>query len=268
MDHAKMVRQTADGGFVIAGSRADEFPTDGQYEADVLLIKTDADGNEVWTQTYRDKILSAAWAVEQAPDGGYITTGWEARTYNDRDVIAIKTDELGDVEWSQVWNLDPDDRDGGYDMILTRDGHIVIACIQSLDRGGRHAVLIKTDLQGNEVWVKDLSIKGIGTEFWDIMEDTDGGYVISGDIIQGIAPTTGQDKRSGLVIKTDPEGEILWQWVFENDAFELNMFSSAVVLPDGGYVFVGRAILQGERYADMLWLKLAADSEVITPSSE
>jgi hypothetical protein len=268
MDHAKMVRQASDGGYVLIGSRADEFPTDGQYEADVVLIKTDAEGNEVWTRTYGDKILSVGWGVEPTPDGGYVLIGWEAKTYPDRDVIAIKTNEMGDIEWFRTWDLDPGDRDGGYDLILTSDGHIVIACIQSMNSGARGAVLVKVDLDGNEIWVKDYGEEGVGNEFWDIMEDTDGGYIMAGDTLPGDVSSTGEDIRNGLVIKTDPNGEILWQYIFEMDEYELQMFSSAVVLPDGEYILVGRVTLKGERYADMLWLKLTNAGDVIAFTSE
>jgi outer membrane protein assembly factor BamB len=261
MDHAKMVRQALDGGFILIGSMADEFATGLQYEADVFLVKTDAEGNEVWRRTFGDKILSTGWGVEPTPDGGYVFIGWEAKTYPDRDVIAIKINAMGDVEWSRAWDLDPGDRDAGYDLILTSDGHIVIACIKSMNSGPRGAVLIKVDLAGNEVWVKEFGEEEVGYEFWDIMEDTDGGYVMAGAILTGGFSYSGEDIRNGLVIKTDPDGEILWQYVFEMDEFEQQMFSSAVVQPEGGYVFVGRAIRTGERYADMLWLKLTPPGE-------
>jgi hypothetical protein len=37
------------------------------------------------------------------------------------------------------------------------------------------------------------------------------------------------------------------------------VFSSAVVLPDGGYIFVGVNTRIEQRYPDMLWLKLTTD---------
>jgi len=129
MDHAKMVRETSDGGYILIGGRADEFPTGNLYQGDIILIKTDAVGNEVWSRTYGDEILYLGWGVAQTPDGGYVLTGWEAKTIDDRDVIAIKTNEIGDVEWSHTWDLGPGERDGGFDLILTSDGYIVIACI-------------------------------------------------------------------------------------------------------------------------------------------
>ena len=263
MGHGKMVRQTADGGFILAGGRADEFPSGGLYQSDLVLIKTDAEGSEVWTRTYGEEILYAGWGVAQTPDGGYILIGWEAKTIPDRDVIAIKTDAVGEVEWSHTWDLDPGDRDGGFDMILTADGHVVIAGIQSMDDGPRGAVLIKVDLEGNEVWVKDFTA-GHGYEFWDIMEDQDGGYVMAGGrFLSPFDPLTGEAVREGLVIKTDPDGEVLWQYTVNSSEFESTLLSSAVVLPGRGYIFVGAARPTGEAYWDMLWLKLITDGTTV-----
>ncbi|MFX1411985.1 MAG: hypothetical protein ACFFA6_16690, partial [Promethearchaeota archaeon] len=254
-----MVRQTADGGFILVGGRADEFPRGGLYQGKLILIKTDAEGNEVWSRTYGDEILYLGWAVAQTPDGGYVLTGWEAKTIPDRDVIAIKTNEACDVEWTRTWDLDPGDRDGGFDLILTADGHVVIAGIQSMDSGARVAVLIKVDLGGNEIWVKTFGQEGVGTEFWDIMEDADGGYVMAGATVLDQDPATEKDTRRGLIVKTDPEGEILWQHTLGGDEYERVHFSSAVVLPDGGYVFVGGIARSGEKVLG----HVVAETEII-----
>jgi Tol biopolymer transport system component len=256
MDLGTMVRQTADGGYILVGDQADEYPTAGVYESNLYLIKTDAEGNEVWSRTYGDEILYLGWGVAQTPDGGYILTGWEAKAIDDRDVILVKTDELGEVEWSRTWDLVPGERDGGFDLILTADAHVVIACIQAMGSGGPSAVLLKVDLEGHEIWNKLIGEEGVGNTFWHIVEDSDGGYVMAGDTHLGKAPRTGEDIHGGLMIKTDADGEILWQHVFEMDEYEQVSFNSTGILPDGGYVFVVLAIPSGEKYWDMLWLKL------------
>jgi WD40 repeat protein len=269
MDTGRMVRQTSDGGFILVGDRVDEFPSGGVYQSDLALIKTDAEGNEVWTRTYDGEILNIGWGVAQTPDGGYILAGWEAKTIPDRDVITIKTDEKGEVEWSRSWDLDPGDRDGGFDMILTADRHAVIAGIQSMDDGPRRAILIKVDLEGNEVWVKEYDAGGEGSEFWDIMEDTDGGYVMAGGRYPNPTDrTTLAATREGLIIKTDPDGEILWQHTVSGSGYDSMLLSSAIFLPGGGYVFVGAAKPEGKRHWDMLRLKLTMHGQVIAFTSD
>jgi hypothetical protein len=260
LDVEGMVRQTTDGGYIIAGDWGDAVPRDGLFQSHLVLIKTDAEGNKDWSQIYGKEKLYLAFGVAQTPDGGFVLAGWEAKTIPDRDAILIKTDEDGEVEWSRSWDLDKGERDGAFDMILTADGHVVLACIQSMNQGPRRAVLVKVDLEGNEVWVKEYGEEHAGSEFWDIMEDADGGYVMAGAAITGRKPGTGEDIRRPLVIKTDPDGEVLWQYVFDVDEFETASISSATVLPEGGYVFVGQVTRSGEKDWDMLWLKLVPDS--------
>jgi dipeptidyl aminopeptidase/acylaminoacyl peptidase len=256
MDLGQMVRQTADGGYILVGDQADEHPTANVYQSNIYLIKTDAEGNLVWSQTYGDQILYLGWAVAQTPDGGYILTGWEAKTIDDRDVIAIKTNEIGDVEWSRTWDLGPGERDGGFDLILTADGTIVIACIQSMGSGRPSAVLLKLDLQGNEIWSKLIGEEGVGNTFWHIVEDVDGGYVMAGDTHLGKVSRTRKDVHGAWMVKTDTDGEILWQHVFGRGEYEQAHFLSAAPIPTGGYIFVGDVIRYGESYSDIIWVRI------------
>ena len=254
MDLGKMIRQTEDGGYILVGDQADETPTAGVYESNIYLIKTDAEGNLVWSRTYGDEILYLGWGVAQAPDGGYVLTGWEAKTIDDRDVILIKTDESGEVEWSRTWDLG--ERDGGFDLILTSDGYIVIACIQSMGSGGPSAVLLKVDLDGNEIWNKLIGEEGVGNTFWHLVEDSDGGYVMAGDTHLGKVRGTGADIHGAWMVKTDRDGEILWQHVLGEGDYEQAHFSSVALIPDGGYLFVGDVTRYGETYSDMIWVRV------------
>lgn len=268
MDYAGMIRQTADGGMIILGDLGDERATGSLYESNLVLIKTDALGNTIWSQTYGDKLLYLGWGVAQTPDGGYILTGWEAKTYDDRDVIVIKTDTQGEVEWSRTWDLSPGMRDGGFDLLLTSDEHVVIACIQAMGSGAPSAVLIKLDLEGNEIWNKRIGREGVGNTFWHIMQDVDGGYLMAGDTHLGKVLGTGKDIHGGLLIKTDSDGEILWQRVYKPEAYEQVSFNAAAVLAEGEYVFVGSATRKEKLYSDMLWLHWTPGTERIAFNSE
>jgi TolB protein len=256
MDFGKMVQQTTDGGYIIVGDQADEFPTGNLYESNIYLIKTDPEGRQLWSRTYGEKILYIGWGVTQIPDGGFILTGWEAKTIDDRDVILIKTDSSGQVEWSRTWDLG--ERDGGFDLILTSDGYIVVACIQSMGSGTPSALLLKVDQEGNEIWKKLIGEEGVGNTFWHIFEDADGGYVMVGDTHLGVAPGTGKDIHGAWMVKTDTDGEIIWQWVFGEGHYQQARFRSVAPLPDGGYIFVGDVVRNGEFYSDILWMKINA----------
>jgi hypothetical protein len=71
-DWAYSVQQTADGGYILAGETA-PFPTDVR---DMLLVRTDSDGDTLWTRTCGGGSDDGAYSVQQTADGGVIAAGY------------------------------------------------------------------------------------------------------------------------------------------------------------------------------------------------
>jgi hypothetical protein len=93
-DRAYAVQQTSDGGYIVAGyTRSFVGGRDN-----IILIKTDANGNLQWAKTYGGPENDRAFAVQQTSDGGYILAG-ATRSYGagGDDVFLIKTDANGDI---------------------------------------------------------------------------------------------------------------------------------------------------------------------------
>ena len=85
------VRQTTDGGYIIAGST-----NDGTYGAQAYLIKTDSNGDLSWPpRTFGGTGTDYATSVQQTTDGGYIMTGYTDSYGTGGDVYVIKTDSEG-----------------------------------------------------------------------------------------------------------------------------------------------------------------------------
>jgi hypothetical protein len=70
-EEANEVRQTSDGGFVIAGSTT----TYGLGGWDFWQVKTGVTGNEEWTQPNGGTLDERAYSIKQTSDGGYIIAG-------------------------------------------------------------------------------------------------------------------------------------------------------------------------------------------------
>jgi hypothetical protein len=231
------VQQTADGGYILIGSTTSVPET----YASIYLVKTDAQGNEAWSRAYSDQFLHLGWGVIQMPDGGYIFAGFSAPDHDARDILAMKIDAAGDVEWSRTW--DYGGLDEGFGITLAPDGNVVIVGVASLGSPTSKIVLLKVDPQGNEIWNK--TIGNTGAAAWHVTALPDGGYMLGGRL-----------DSAALMVRTDAEGQVVWQHTFSAEEF-VNAFVGPVVLsPEGGYLFVGGATRHGEENPDMLWLEI------------
>lgn len=92
---ASSAEQVKDGGYIIVGSRQD-MTVDGL--PGVLLVRTDASGDTLWTRSFGGEDLSAGYSVHQTTDDGYIIAGQTYASGAGRsDFYLIKTDENGNV---------------------------------------------------------------------------------------------------------------------------------------------------------------------------
>ncbi len=144
-DYGEAVQQTTDGGYIVAG----QTQSFGAGVEDVYLIKTDANGNTLWTRTYgRGNGDDAGYAVQQTNDGGYIVAGRMNNFGGPNDVYLIKTDAIGDTLWIKTYGGDTTDVAFAVDQ--TNDGgYIVAGRTESFGAGGNDVYLIKTDANGN-----------------------------------------------------------------------------------------------------------------------
>jgi len=70
MDWGRSVEQTADGGYIVTGYT---WSHSGNW--DVLLIKTDTSGDEVWRRAFGGSDVEYGYSGRQTFDGGYIVAG-------------------------------------------------------------------------------------------------------------------------------------------------------------------------------------------------
>jgi len=113
------VQQTSDSGYVLAGHTR----SFGAGNYDLWLVKTDANGDSLWSRTFGGSSNDYCSSVQQTSDGGYVLAGY---TYSfgagDYDFWLVKTDAQGDSLWSRTYGGTWEDccwsfqqtSDGGY----------------------------------------------------------------------------------------------------------------------------------------------------------
>ncbi|MDD5530740.1 MAG: T9SS type A sorting domain-containing protein [bacterium] len=130
-DYGYSVQQTKDGGYIIVGGTGISFGGNDN----MWLIKTDANGDTLWTRTYGGNYDDVGFSVQQTRDGGYIITGY----YYNIDLYAwlVRTDNNGDTLWTKtVYEAQ------GNSVRQTKDGGYIITGTTSFC----DAILIKTGL--------------------------------------------------------------------------------------------------------------------------
>ena len=176
------IQQTSDGGYIIAG----------KTKSDVWLIKTDSRGNKEWDKAFGGSNFEWAWSVQQTSDRGYIVAGFTASSGEGHiDVLLIKTDSRGNMEWSKTFGGLYEDWAGSVQQ--TSDGGYIITGYTSHSLYGVESDIhvsdvwiIKTDSKGNKEWDKTFG-GSYGDKALSVQQTSDGGYIIAGHTVSGIA---------------------------------------------------------------------------------
>ncbi|MDD5529357.1 MAG: clostripain-related cysteine peptidase [bacterium] len=172
-EEAFTVKQTADGGYIIAGV---------VYLGgigDALLLKMDANGHQEWFKLLGGNDDEFGYSAEQTTDGGYMLVGTTASIgAGSTDGWLVKTDASGNIEWNKTFGgTNWDGFDGGQQ---TADGGYILAGrTASFGAGDYDAWLVKTDEKGNMTWKKTFG----GANFdcgWTAQQTSDSLYVMVG----------------------------------------------------------------------------------------
>ena len=197
-DEALSVRETSDGGFIIAGTTR----SFGAGQRDVYLIKTDSSGNSLWARTFGGTSDDEGLCVRETSDGGFIITGM-TRSFGagQRDVYLIKTDSLGDTLWTKTFG--GSNSDEGLSVQQTLDsGYFITGWTESFGAGLSDVYMIKTNSLGDTLWTRTFG--GIADdEGLSVQETSEGGFIIA-----GWTESFGSGEKDVYLIKTDGSGMV------------------------------------------------------------
>ncbi len=150
-EEGKVVRQTTDGGYLLAGTSANVL---GPLGPDMCLIKTNSVGDTLWAKLYGGAMIDECYDVKQTSDGGYVVVGksFSFSTAGDYDVYVVKVNGQGIAQWSKTYGGSATNHNEiGYSIDQTNDGGYIISgeSLYGFGVGLVNMYLIKTDSLGN-----------------------------------------------------------------------------------------------------------------------
>jgi len=241
-DCAHSVQQTSDGGYIIAGWTYSY----GAGNGDVYLIKTDSNGDTLWTEVYGGSEFDSGTSVKETSDGGFIVTGWTESFGAGGDVYLIRTNADGDTLWTRAHGGQY--QDFGESVLQTQDdGYLITGSSKEQTGHMNHTFLLKTDVDGDTIWTRRYDA-GCG---FSVQQTSDGGYVVVGHHMPDFP------QLDVYLIKTDANGDVLWEKSFgggdDDEGYSVQQTS------DGGYIIVGRTRSFGAGDFDVYLIKTEPD---------
>ena len=249
-DEGRFVQQTEDGGYIAIGTT---ITLNGSNEG-IWIIKTDANGDSLWTKTIYGGYTAKCRSANQTSDGGYIIVGIKPDSTLYKNIWLIKTDADGNSQWTKTYGGD-NYEEGGSVQQTSDGGYIVTGTTASIGSGSTDCWLIKTDANGNTLWDKTFGGSG-GESGHEVRQTLDGGYIITGE-----TSSFGSGSTDCWLIKTDANGISQWTKTFGGSSVE---YGRAVQqTPDSGYILTAQTNSFGQGNSDLWIIKTNVNGDTI-----
>ncbi|MBF0120290.1 MAG: hypothetical protein HQK79_15750 [Desulfobacterales bacterium] len=224
-EYGQSVQQTKDGGFIVSGF----ISLNRRGTTDVYLIKTDINGELMWSKTFHNSYYDYGLHVQETSDDGYIIAGYTRPQIGASDIYLIKTNHSGTLIWSKKYHY------GGTTNLAesiqeTRDGGYIVAGAVNYGKSD-DLFTMKTDKNGNTVWTRIIAYSGYERAFY-VEQTLDNGYIVCGQ-----TNSKGNGGDDAYLVKLDEIGNIMWERTFGTASHDY-AYSCHQTL-DGGYIIGG-----------------------------
>lgn len=179
-DRGRGIAVDALGGVVVGG-----FVANAAFNRDVWLRKYDADGAELWTQTWDsiEGLDDAGFSVAVSPDNTIAIAGTTPVTATNQDAWLGKFAADGTLVWFKQFGGASFLNDHALGVTSDADGAFVVAGFKSNSNTDRDIWMRKYDATGEVIWTQSIAGGGlVADEAQGIAADEAGNYIAIGEI--------------------------------------------------------------------------------------
>jgi len=223
-DGSYSVDITQDGGYILCGYT---YSYSSSLD-DVMLIKTDTQGNQEWMQVIGGQGNDRGLSVKTNTTGGYFIAGYTNSFGAGGDnMYFIKTNANGEVETYKTYGGNMTDR--AYSIDVNQHNEVFIAgTTNSYGMGGNDFYVVKTDTLGNLIWQNTFGYNN-HDEGFSVVATPDRGAAILGKTIAA------NQCSNILLVKADSAGNASGAFIYEQKNISISLY------PNPAYenVFIG-----------------------------
>ena len=246
-DSGRQIEITGSGGYMTLGHTT----TNSNGFADFYVVKTDGNGDTIWTKKYGGSGLEHGYSIQRLSDGNYILAG-VTTSYGagGEDAYLVKIDPNGNELWDKAYGTWYTDRIEAVEE-TTDGGFIAVGTTTGNQSNGNDVYLLKTDSDGDTMWTRRFG--GSAFDYGNMVRQTsDGGYIIVGITYSNSASNNGDY----YMIKTDANGYQQWDETFGGTG--VDEAKNVQQTSDGGYIIVGDTESMGNGNSDIYMIKTDA----------
>lgn len=161
-----------------------------------------------------------------------------------------------DTVWTQTYGGTLADYGYCVRQTPTDGGYVIAGTAYSFGAGSYDAYLVKTDPQGDSLWMRTYG--GTGVEYAYSVEHTlDGGFILA-----GYTSSFGAGGNDFYLVKTDQYGNAAWTKTYGGTGDD-RARAVRQTLPDSGYIIAGYTTLIGPGTESMYLVKTDASGGIV-----
>ena len=234
-------------GFVMTG----QTYSSGDGSGDMWLVRTDLEGEELWSRTFDSPGQDEGRSVRTTSDGGFIVAGSTSLDGDDPNVLVVRYDQAGNEVWHSASGGPGVEL--GYSVDALNDGGFVVVGYTTSFSARRQMFMARYDAGGSELWSRAITGSGNDWEARAVRELSDGNFAVA-----GYTKEYGAGGKDCSLLFTDPGGNFIsgptYGGTADDEAWSLDLTD------DGGYLIAGSTKSYGPGIEAMFVIRSDGDT--------